>query len=209
MSSTSSDRRRPGKGRLPPQGGRSTSRPNRQNRPSRASAAWGARSGRRPSRSSRSLGRVCRKAGTGGGFPAGRPVDITTESTESTESRFGGLRRAKRKEAVSVESVERPLLGRLPRRAAGRRHRRYRRRRRPAHGRPKAKGATGFRTARARTTSRGAPCALRRGVVDVVDIRERLGLVALRGLPPDFNQTRCAGVTESVPSARNSANAGV
>jgi len=35
----------------------------------------------------------------------GRPVDITTESTES---RFGGLRRAKRKEAVSVESAERP-----------------------------------------------------------------------------------------------------
>ena len=35
---------------------------------------------------------------------AGRPVDITTESTES---RFGGLGRAKRKEAVSVESVGR------------------------------------------------------------------------------------------------------
>ena len=36
--------------------------------------------------------------------PEGRPVDITTESTES---RFCGLRRAKRKEAVSVESVGR------------------------------------------------------------------------------------------------------
>lgn len=45
------------------------------------------------------------KAGEGGSFPAGRPVDITTESTESTESRFGGLSCAKRKEAVSVESV--------------------------------------------------------------------------------------------------------
>ena len=49
----------------------------------------------------------------------GRPVDITTESTESTESRFGGLRRAKRKEAVSVEWSKGRGRGRLPRRAAG------------------------------------------------------------------------------------------
>ena len=42
---------------------------------------------------------------------ARRPIDITTESTESTESRFGGLRRAKRKEAVSVVSVEGPKKG--------------------------------------------------------------------------------------------------
>ena len=33
----------------------------------------------------------------GAASPAGRRVDITTESTESTESRFGGLVRAKRK----------------------------------------------------------------------------------------------------------------
>ena len=53
-------------------------------------------------RSSRSKGR-----GRGAASPGGRRVDITTESTESTESRFGGLGRAKRKEAISVESVAR------------------------------------------------------------------------------------------------------
>ena len=69
--------------------------------------------------------RFCRKAGKGGASPAGRRVDITTESTESTELRFGGRRHAKRKEAVSVESVARSSRskgrgrGRLPRRAAG------------------------------------------------------------------------------------------
>ena len=48
-----------------------------------------------------------RRPEEGGGYPEGRPVDITTEPTESTESRFGGLQCAKRKEAVSVESVGR------------------------------------------------------------------------------------------------------
>ena len=54
--------------------------------------------------------------------PEGRPVDITTESTES---RFCGLRHAKRKEAVSVESVGRRVCrkavggGGFPRMAAG------------------------------------------------------------------------------------------
>ena len=48
-----------------------------------------------------------RRPGKGAVSPAGRPVDITTESTESTELRFGGLKRAKRKEVVSVESVGR------------------------------------------------------------------------------------------------------
>ena len=85
---------------------------------------------------------------------------------EAREAKGGRLGRVGR----SVESVESRERGRLPRKAAGRLHRLHRRRRRPAHGRPEAKGATGFRTARARTTSRGAPCALRRGVVDVVDV---------------------------------------
>ena len=49
-----------------------------------------------------------RRPGKWAASPEGRPIDITTESTES---RFGGLWRAKRKEAVSVESVERPEEG--------------------------------------------------------------------------------------------------
>ena len=108
--------------------------------------------------------------------PEGRPVDITTESTESTESRFCGLRRAKRKEAVSVESVGR----RVCRKAVG------------GGGFPEVrpvddiddsddiddprtesrrrKVRAGSGTPEGARKAEGEGCALRRRVVDVVDV---------------------------------------
>jgi hypothetical protein len=70
--------------------------------------AFGARSGERPSRSSRSLGRVGRKAGVGGGFPAGRPgddIDDIDDIDDVDDPRTEGRRRRVRLESGTPENA--------------------------------------------------------------------------------------------------------